>query len=75
MTVINGLLAFAGAFSFFTSKRSLKKITLFLVAFATGTLLGGALFHFIPESLEEAARIDGCFALDDGLHQCRFGRL
>jgi zinc and cadmium transporter len=53
MTGINGLLAFAGIFSFLITKKFLNKITIYLVAFATGALLGGALFHFIPESLEE----------------------
>lgn len=52
-TLINGLLGFSGAFSFLISKKTLKKITIFLVAFAIGALLGGALFHFLPEALEE----------------------
>lgn len=51
MTFINGLLAFSGAFSFLISKKSLSKITIFLVSFAIGALLGGAFFHFIPEAL------------------------
>ncbi len=51
MTGINGLLALSGAFSFFFSKKFLNKITIFLVSFSIGALLGGALFHFIPESL------------------------
>ena len=53
MTMINGFLALAGVFSFFISKRSLNKILLFLVSFATGALLGGAFFHLIPEAFEE----------------------
>jgi len=53
MTMINGLLALAGVFSFFISKKSLNKTLLFLVAFATGALLGGAFFHLIPEAFEE----------------------
>jgi len=52
-TLINGLLAFVGALSFLLSKKSLNKIIPFLVAFAIGALLGGALFHFIPEAIEE----------------------
>lgn len=51
MTSINGLLALSGAFSFFFSKKFLNKITIFLVSFSIGALLGGALFHFIPESI------------------------
>jgi len=53
MTFINGFLAFAGALTLLISKKSLNKILLFLVAFATGSLLGGAFFHLIPEALEE----------------------
>ncbi|MEM0465384.1 MAG: ZIP family metal transporter [Candidatus Pacearchaeota archaeon] len=53
MTLINGLLAFCGAFSFFLSKKSLNKMLIIMVAFATGALIGGALFHLIPESYKE----------------------
>ncbi len=53
MTFINGLLAFSGAFSFLLSKKSLSRVTIFLVSFSVGALLGGALFHFIPEALEK----------------------
>ena len=53
MTFINGLMAFGGALSFFISKKSFHKILIILVAFATGALLGGAIFHLIPESLLE----------------------
>jgi len=53
MTSLNGLVAFAGVLTFFLSKKNIHKILLFLVAFATGTLLGGALFHFLPEAIEE----------------------
>lgn len=53
MTSINGLLAFAGIFTLLMSKKFLNKILLFLVAFATGALLGGASFHLLPEAFEE----------------------
>jgi len=51
MTFANGLVAFVGAFSLLISKKSLKKITLLLVALSVGALIGGALFHLIPEAL------------------------
>ena len=51
MTFINGLIAFIGVLTFFFSKRFVSKIILILVSFAIGGLLGGALFHFIPESI------------------------
>lgn len=53
MTLFNGFLAFGGVFSFFISKKSLNKILIFLVAFATGALLGGAFFHLLPEAYKE----------------------
>lgn len=51
MTFINGLLAFAGAGLDIIFKRNIKKILIILVSFTTGALIGGALFHFIPEAL------------------------
>ena len=57
MTFINGLIAFSGAFSLFLSNKNLKKITIFFVSFSIGTLLGGAIFHFIPEALEKLSII------------------
>ena len=48
-TMINGLLAFSGAFLLDISKKNL----IFLVSLTTGALLGGAFFHFIPEALEK----------------------
>lgn len=53
MTVIDGLLGLIGIFSFFISKKFLNKIILILVAFAAGALLGGAVFHLIPESVQK----------------------
>jgi zinc and cadmium transporter len=53
MTVIDGLLGLVGIFSFFITKKFLNKIILILVAFATGALLGGAIFHLIPESVSK----------------------
>jgi len=52
VTLFNGLLALAGSLFFFLSKKSLDKILIYLVSFATGALIGGALIHFIPESLK-----------------------
>jgi len=53
MTLINGLVALAGAFSLFISKKSLNKILLFLVSISIGGLIGGAIFHLIPEAIKE----------------------
>ena len=51
MTIIDGLLGLIGVFSYFISIKTLDKIILILVAFAAGALIGGALFHLIPESI------------------------
>jgi len=50
MTFLNGLVALTGILSFIISKKSLDKILLFLVSLSIGSLLGGAIFHFIPEA-------------------------
>ncbi len=57
MTFINGLLGLAGAFSFLISQKSLNKILIFLVSFSIGTLIGGAVFHLIPESIAKLSII------------------
>ena len=46
------LLGFAGVFSIWVSKKNLEKIMHLLLAFAAGSLLGGAFFHLLPEALE-----------------------
>lgn len=51
ITVLDGLLALTGAFSFLFSKKFFNKTLIALVAFSVGALLGGAMFHLIPESL------------------------
>jgi zinc and cadmium transporter len=53
VTIINGLLAFAGGLLYLALGKNLNKILIFLVSFTTGALLGGAFFHFIPEAIEE----------------------
>lgn len=57
MTIIDGLIALVGIFSFFLSEKFLNKITLFLVSFAAGALIGGAFIHLIPESIEKLSLI------------------
>ena len=53
MTFLNGLVALVGIFSFIISKKNLDKVLLVLVSLSIGSLLGGAIFHFIPESIEK----------------------
>src|SRR4030042_3441860 len=56
-TFINGLVAFAGALSFFLSHRLLKRITAILSAFSAGTLLGGGFLHLLPEALDKLSAV------------------
>lgn len=49
---IVSLISFVGLLLLFIKKDIIKKITLFLVSFAVGGLLGDAFIHLIPESFE-----------------------
>ncbi|MEK6871993.1 MAG: ZIP family metal transporter, partial [Nanoarchaeota archaeon] len=53
MTLLNGAIALLGAAIYLRFKKNINKIIILLVSFTTGALLGAALFHFIPESLEK----------------------
>ncbi|MFH1394129.1 MAG: ZIP family metal transporter [Candidatus Micrarchaeota archaeon] len=55
---LDALLGFVGVFSLWLSKQDLRKIVDILTALAAGSLLGGAFFHLLPESLEEIKTID-----------------
>ena len=54
--ILSGLamsgIALVGGVTLFLTDRTLQKITLPLVAFAAGSLLGGAFFYMIPASIE-----------------------
>lgn len=50
---IDSLVALVGILSLWLSAMSLNKMLKYLVAFATGALLGGAFFHLLLESLNE----------------------
>jgi zinc and cadmium transporter len=52
------LISFMGAFALYLKEQSLHKITLPLVSMSAGALLGGALLHMIPESIEEMGNIE-----------------
>jgi zinc and cadmium transporter len=55
--VVSGLamsaIALVGSVTLVLSPRTLRRILLPLVAFAAGTLLGGALLHMLPAAIEE----------------------
>lgn len=46
------LIAFAGLFTFSLKIERLKKILLFLISFAAGSLLGDAFIHLLPEAVD-----------------------
>jgi len=48
-----GLAVFLGLF---LQDKALKKILIFLVSFSAGSLMGGAFFHLLPESLDLAVK-------------------
>ncbi|MBX5326182.1 MAG: ZIP family metal transporter [Candidatus Bathyarchaeia archaeon] len=50
-TFLVSLVSFVGVFFLALNEKFFKKLMLILVSFASGTLLGGAFFHLIPESL------------------------
>ncbi|MBU1681794.1 ZIP family metal transporter [Candidatus Micrarchaeota archaeon] len=50
--IIDALLGFIGVFSLWISKANMEKLSHILMAFAAGSLLGGAFLHLLPESLE-----------------------
>ena len=53
-TFLISLVTFAGAGLLFLKDRLLNKILLILVSFASGSLLGVAFLHLLPEAIEEA---------------------
>ncbi|MEM4707721.1 MAG: ZIP family metal transporter [Candidatus Anstonellales archaeon] len=59
--VINTLLGAVGIFSFWVKEKNLRTVSFFLMAFAAGTLLGGAFFHLFEESLEQGLESETVF--------------
>ncbi len=51
-TIVMSLMSLVGVVSFFLKKKLISKITIFLVAFSTGALIGGAFLHLLPEAVE-----------------------
>lgn len=51
-TIINGLVGLIGILTIWVKEKSLQKFLIVLVAFSAGTLMGGAFFHLLVESLE-----------------------
>lgn len=55
------LIALTGALTLLLQEKTLKKITLPLVAFSTGALLGGGFLHLLPEAIEKTDDILNIF--------------
>lgn len=66
-TLIISLLSLAGIVTLILKKEILNKITLLLVAFSAGSLLGGAFFHLLPESLEISEGLNPFIYLVSGI--------
>jgi zinc and cadmium transporter len=52
-TLLISFVSFVGALTLFLKDELLDKVTLILVAFSAGALLGGAFLHLIPEAIEK----------------------
>jgi zinc and cadmium transporter len=52
-TIIDSLVGLVGVFSLFANEKVFRKAIKVFVAFSAGTLLGGAFFHLLVESLEK----------------------
>ena len=52
-TILISLISFFGVLTLVLKEKILSKITTLLVAFAAGSLMGGAFLHLIPEAVEE----------------------
>jgi zinc and cadmium transporter len=53
-TLIVSLISLLGIITLILKEKSLNKILFFFISFSAGSLLGGAFFHLIPESLEKS---------------------
>lgn len=51
-TLCVSMISLSGVLVLFFKENILRKIILFLVAFSAGALMGGALFHLLPEAIE-----------------------
>lgn len=53
-TFLISLISLIGILTLVLKEKSLQKILFFFVSFSAGSLMGGAFFHLIPESLENS---------------------
>jgi zinc and cadmium transporter len=60
-SIFVSLISLVGVFTIILNDNLLKKILIFLVAFAAGGLMGGAFLHILPEAMESAKNINQLF--------------
>lgn len=53
-TLLISLISLMGIFVLGIGKDRLEKVLFFFISFSTGSLMGGAFFHLLPESLEQS---------------------
>lgn len=58
-TLIISAISFVGVLTLFLKEKIIDKIIFYLVAISTGSLMGGAFIHLIPEALEDSEGIYG----------------
>jgi len=60
---IVSLISLVGIVSLLVRDKILQQLLIFLVAFAAGSLIGGAFFHLLPEAVEAASDTNAAFVL------------
>ncbi len=58
VTFLDGLVAFAGAFTLALKDKTLRRVLFVLIAFSAGAMVGGSLLHLLPESFEGLGDVD-----------------
>lgn len=52
-TLLISLISLIGVFFIYANEQKVRNLTYMLISLSTGTLLGGAFFHILPEAIEE----------------------
>lgn len=60
-TFLISLISLLGAVVFGIGRHKIEKILFFMISFSAGSLMGGAFFHLLPESLDGANDLQGVF--------------
>lgn len=61
--IVVSLVSFVGVALFLWDERVIRRVTLYLVSFSTGAILGDVFLHMLPEILEESGRESFSLAL------------